>query len=188
MTHYVDIKAVPPSEVTVPVVLNKVFSRFHKALVQEDSPELAVSFPKEGVKDTGSPLGDVIRVHGEEMSLKRFMETGWLGGMRDYVQAGMVKSVPSGAEHVAVRRVQVKSSMERVRRRQMKRHGYTEEEAREKYPDSAEKRTRKPFINVKSGSTEHSFRLFIQQKRVNEPGEGGFNKYGLSKGGTVPLF
>lgn len=187
MTHYIDIKMVPPAEVSVPVVLNKVFSRFHKALVQEEGLELAISFPAEK-KQKGSPLGDILRIHGSEKELKFFMETNWLGGMKDYVKFGMVKSVPSNAEHVVVRRVQVKSNAERVRRRQIKRHGLTEEEAREKISDSLEKRIKEPYINVKSTSTGNSFRLFIRQEKVSEPRLGGFNKYGLSKGGTVPFF
>ncbi|GGM32158.1 hypothetical protein GCM10009425_48390 [Pseudomonas asuensis] len=74
----------------------------------------------------------------------------WLTGMRDHVRLSAVAAVPSNTKHSQVRRVQVDSSSERLRRRAMKRHGLTEEQARERIPDSVEKKLRLPYLQLRS--------------------------------------
>jgi CRISPR-associated endonuclease Csy4 len=89
---------------------------------------------------------------------------------------------------VRVRRVQVDSNPERIRRRQIRRHGWSEEEARRRVPDSARRKTTLPFLICESGSTGHRFRLFIEHKVVDDVAGGAFNAYGLSSTATLPLF
>jgi CRISPR-associated endonuclease Csy4 len=80
----------------------------------------------------------------------------------------------------------VKSSIERIRRRQMHRHGWSEEEALRRLPDREPLALGLPFLNVASGSTGQRFKLFIAQAKVETPASGVFNAYGLSGSATVP--
>ncbi|WP_188868694.1 type I-F CRISPR-associated endoribonuclease Cas6/Csy4 [Pseudomonas asuensis] len=95
-------------------------------------------------------LGDFLRLHGGQAALNDLLVVPWLTGMRDHVRLSAVAAVPSNTKHSQVRRVQVDSSSERLRRRAMKRHGLTEEQARERIPDSVEKKLRLPYLQLRS--------------------------------------
>jgi len=46
-----------------------------------------------------------------------------------------------------------------------------------------------PYVQLRSQSTGQHFLLFIDQgDNLPEPRPGGFNRYGLSQGGSVPWF
>jgi CRISPR-associated endonuclease Csy4 len=88
-----------------------------------------------------------------------------------------------------VRRVQAQSSADRIRRRQMKRHGWTEEEARARIADSVEQQLALPYLTLRSQSTGQHFRLFIDHLPCQPaPVAGPFNAYGLSSTATIPWF
>src|SRR5690554_2439738 len=90
------------------------------------------------------------------------MCTNWLSGMRDHTVISDIDVVPANTEHRVVRRVQFKTSVERLRRRHMKRHQIGEAEARERIPDSVERKVALPFVNIRSLSTQQTFSLFIE--------------------------
>ncbi len=117
------------------------------------------------------------------------MEHDWLRGVGDYAQIGAAAPVPATSEHRQLRRVQAKSSPERLRRRQMRRHGLTLEEAVDRVPDSAAGRLRLPFLQISSASTKQTFRLYIRlEPKAVAPVRGAFNTYGLSATATIPWF
>ena len=130
-----------------------------------------------------------MRLIGPSTDLERLMEMGWLKGMRDHVRVASVRSVPTDAEYRSLRRVQVKSSPERIRRRQMRRHGLTEMEALERVPDAASRRLNLPFVSLASSSTGQRFHLFLELGSASGPQiPGQFNAYGVSMTATVPWF
>jgi len=117
------------------------------------------------------------------------MTQDWLRGMRDHIKVDAVAVVPADAVQRTLRRVQAKSSPARLRRRQMRRHGFSEVEAVQRVPDSAEERLDLPFVQLASGSTGQNFRLYLrlgapQQSRST----GTFNTFGLSSTATIPCF
>jgi CRISPR-associated endonuclease Csy4 len=131
----------------------------------------------------------VLRLHGTSLALHKLLTTDWLTGMRDHVACGVVLAVPTDARHRVVSRVQAKSSPERLRRRQMRRHGLTAEQAQERIPDNAAEMLNLPFLTLRSQSTGQTFRLFIRlgpEQATAVPGE--FGAYGLSPQTTVPWF
>ena len=115
------------------------------------------------------------------------MQVDWLRGMRDHLAIYGPASIPAQHTHLKVER-QRANSAENMRKRAMRRHGYSREEAREKIPESAGKRLSLPFTTQRSASTGQRYRLFIQQRQANISSATDFNGYGLSLGGTVPTF
>ena len=186
MDHYVDIQLRNDPEFPCYQIMDALFAKLHRVLVQVDSGNIGVSFPDAGDAQTG--LGGCLRLHGAQQSLKQVMDMPWLSGVKDYVEASDVCPVPGDVKHYHVRRVQAKSSPGRLRRRQMKRKGWTEEQALEAIPDSLSERLSYPYLTVKSVSTGQVFRLFINQKQTDVPTTGNFNTYGFSGTASVVWF
>ena len=134
-------------------------------------------------------MGTRIRLHGSQSDLSALMESDWLAGMRDHVVFTPPSEVPPQARHRRVRRVQVKSSAERLRRRLMRRHAIDEQEAFQRIPDGAARLSALPFLRVHSASTGQPFQLFIEHGPLQPSAQlGSFNAYGLSPEATIPWF
>lgn len=186
MDRYVDIRILPDPEFPPEHLMNALFAKLHLCLVRLRTDDVGISFP--GVNPSKPQLGRVLRLHGTDTSLVRVLDEKWLTGMRDHVQIGAIGPVPETVEHRRVRRIQAKSNVERIRRRQMKRHQLSEEEAKQRIPDSAEETLSLPYLIIGSASTGHQFRLFIDHQDASGPATGKFNGYGLSDSATVPWF
>lgn len=186
MDHYIEIRLLPDPEFVPTVLMNALFSKLHRALVDLNTNAIGLSFPD--VQEQPA-LGNRLRLHGTENNLQRLMSQNWLTGMRDHITLNGPKPVPVNICHRTVRRVQAKSSPERLRRRLMKRKAITQEEARSAIPDSAAKQLKLPFVTIKSRSTGQEFRLFIEHQPIGDkPVNGEFSHYGLSPITTVPWF
>lgn len=188
MDYYQNIKILPDPEFPPHMLMSALFAKLHRALVQLDSNAIGVSFPK---VDHGKPsLGNLLRLHGTEKSLQALEEQNWLVRMLDHIEAAEMISVPANAQHCRVKRVQAKSSVERLRRRYCKRHeGVTAQDVVALIPDSVEAHLSLPYLQLKSESTGQSFRLFIEhQAPQSQLITGVFNSYGLSTQATVPWF
>jgi CRISPR-associated endonuclease Csy4 len=187
MDCYIDLRLSPDPEFTAPTLMNALFAKLHRAVSSLDGLQVGVSFPHH---QTAPPhLGDCLRIHGGSDDLDRLMSQDWLCAMREYVSVGKMSSAPAEALHCRVRRVQPKSSAPRLRRRYMKRHNVTEEEAARCIPMKVEQRVKLPFLRIKSTSTGQNFRLFIEHSDpLEERVAGRFNSYGLSEQATVPWF
>lgn len=188
MDSYVDVRVLPDPEFTSSTLMNALFSKLHRVLADLKSTGIGVSFPEVDQKVPG--LGRLLRLHGARSTLDELMKMNWLQGMRDHVNVAELKPVPPNPAYVVVRRVQAKSNPERLRRRLMKRHNISEEEARQRIPDTvAGERLKLPFISLKSQSTRQRFRIFIEHLQSSEQQmDGSFNAYGLSAFATVPWF
>jgi len=188
LTHYLDVHLLPDPEFAPHHLLTALYAKLHRALVQLQSQGLAVGFP--GYSDRPLGLGQTLRVFGSPDALAQLMASPWLKGMADHVTVDPVLApVPVSAEHRRLSRVQAKSNPERLRRRQMKRHGLTPEQARERVPDSAAEALHLPFLSVQSASTGQRFLMFLRLGPVQaDPVHGDFNAYGLSATATTPWF
>lgn len=202
MDHYIDIRLQPDAEFAPAMLMAALFTKLHKVLAAGGQSGVGVSFPHIVMADTLVPppssrkgahpryaLGHVLRLHGTGPVLQSFQATDWLSGMRDHVLCSAVLTVPHGVSHRVVSRVQAKSNPERLRRRQMRRHGLTQEQAQERIPDSAAEMLDLPFLILRSQSTGQTFRLFIRLgPEQTTPVPGAFGAYGLSPQTTVPWF
>lgn len=186
MDRYLDIRILPDPEFPTQQLMNALFAKLHRCLARLESKDLGVSFPE--VNEDAPHLGRVLRLHASDDGFAKVMRENWLIGMRDHVQIGEVSELPEAVGNCLVRRVQAKSNPDRIRRRQMKRHGWSEEEARSKISDGVGRLLKLPFLTVESHSTGHRFRLFLRHEPLNAAAAGTFNAYGLSASATVPWF
>jgi CRISPR-associated endonuclease Csy4 len=184
MGYYIEIKLLPDPEFTSSVLMNALFAKLHRALAEAGHGEIGVSFPQ-----AQKTLGDTVRLHGDQDALERLMAIGWLKGLTDYTHVTAVAAVPDNCKHRVVKRVQAKSSVERMYRRSVKKGWLSAEEAEVKMNVGKEQQLKLPYIQLKSGSTGQTFRLFIQQgKIVDSPMAGNFSAYALSDAATIPWF
>ncbi|MBA6412060.1 type I-F CRISPR-associated endoribonuclease Cas6/Csy4 [Parahaliea sp. F7430] len=187
MDYYLDIKLLPDPDFIPSMLMNALFSKLHRVLVERRELNVAVSFPEYSLNPLG--LGNCLRLYGKQGDLDSLQDTGWLTGMRDHVVYRDVQPVPSNTEYVEVRRVQARSNVERLVRRSAKRKGISEEQAREAYQNAQPKMLRLPFISLNSQSSGRRFSLFIEQGRPQKESKAGeFNRYGISQTATVPWF
>lgn len=186
MDHHMDIRILRDPEFSAPQLMNALYSKLHRVLVHLSSTQIGVSFPE--VEQDAPHLGNVLRIHAQRPEFDRLMNEQWLTGMRDHIQIGEIAKVPNNATACRVRRIQAKSNPERIRRRQMRRHGWSQEEARQRIPDDMGKTLSLPFLSLVSGSTGHRFRLFLRHEPSDVRSVGAFNTYGLSSTATVPWF
>ncbi|ROH87787.1 type I-F CRISPR-associated endoribonuclease Cas6/Csy4 [Stagnimonas aquatica] len=185
MDHYLDIRLRPDPDFVAIDLLSALVSKLHRALARLADGKVGISFPD----SKAMYLGDRLRLHGGLSSLQSLMGSDWLKGMRDHVQLSEPVAVPVGAKHRVVKRVQAKSSPERLRRRQIKRHGMTPQQAQEKVPDSAAETLSLPYLLLRSASTGQRFPLFVEHGPLLEAAvPGSFSSYGLSDVATVPWF
>jgi len=137
-------------------------------------------------------LGDTLRIFAPtKEALEKLDLNRWIARLLDYLDVSEIKEVPNNIkEYTSFRRKQFKTNIERLARRQAKRKGISYEEALKNYKDFDEekKKTRLPFVNIKSLSSDKELKLFIQKSEKKEPKKGLFSTYGLSKETTVPLF
>ncbi|GFM68332.1 type I-F CRISPR-associated endoribonuclease Cas6/Csy4 [Pseudomonas cichorii] len=187
MDHYLDLQLLPDPEFAATQLMSALMSKLHRGLHDLRRDDIGISFPAISGRATG--LGDRLRLHGSAQALDALMAQSWLTGMRDHVRVGELSPIPTDAQHRRVSRVQVDSNPERTRRRLIKRHGLTEEQARERIPDSAAKRCNLPFTQLRSRTNGQTFLLFIQHGPIQSSAQDGtFNSYGLSATATVPWF
>jgi CRISPR-associated endonuclease Csy4 len=187
MDHYVDIDVRPDPEFPAHQLMSALYTKLHRALVVQASTRIGVSFP--GVDLQAPHLGLRLRLHGTLAALSTLLQSDWLAGMRDHLVLTPPRPVPATAQNRIVKRVQVKSSPERLRRRLMRRHGLNEQEARQRIPDESARLAHLPFVQLRSTSTGQTFRLFMDHGRMQAGVvPGNFNAYGLSQGATIPWF
>ena len=186
MHHYIDIHLRPDPEFPPHQLMAALYSKLHRVLVQLKVSTIGVSFP--GYSDMPPTLGNTLRLFGPEADLNQLMQQDWLKGMRDHAEVCRAATVPADAVHRALHRVQAKSNPERLRRRQMRRHGLTQDQARELVPDSAAEKLRLPFVQLGSASTGQVFRLYLRLGLPGSGSPGSFNAYGLSASATIPWF
>ena len=187
MDHYVDIEVRPDPEFANNQLMGALYAKLHRAFVALENHRIGVSFP--GVDEEKTHLGTRLRLHGELELLSTLLASDWLAGMRDHVALNAPALVPHHAQHRMVSRVQVKSSPARLRRRLMRRHNLSEDEACQRIPDDVARFTQLPFVQLRSTSTGQAFSLFIQHGPMQAAATlGDFNTYGLGQGATIPWF
>lgn len=187
MKHYVDIAVRPDPEFAEAQLMGALYAKLHRALVAQHSTRIGISLPEFDAQ--GPYLGMRLRLHASQADLTALLASDWLTGMRDHVTLTPPAPVPSTAQHRVVRRVQVKSNPERLRRRLIRRQTLDEAQARERIPDESARVTHLPFVQLRSSSTGQNFRLFIEHGPLQpNAASGEFNAYGLSQGATIPWF
>jgi len=188
MNHYLDMQLKPDAEMRENVLLNKVYTKLHKALSTMKSTDIGVSFPKYRVK-----LGDVLRIHGNRDKLMALQAMNWLGGLLGYCSVSEITLVPA---HVKFRIISRKQSnmTESKLRRLIKRSTISSEEEKQYKAKMFAQGIDNPYLELVSGSNGHKHRRYIQFGEIlDDSVEGEFDQFGLSsrdpdKQATVPWF
>lgn len=187
MDHYIDLKLLPDPEFPATQLMSALLAKLHRGLHDLRRTDVGISFPD--VETAAHSLGPRLRLHGSAQALDSLLALSWLNGMRDHVSLSELAPIPVQVQWRCVSRVQVDSNPERTRRRLIKRHGISEDEARQRIPDSAAKRCDLPYVSLRSNGGGHNFHLFVRHGPLLDAATSGpFGAYGLSPKTTIPWF
>jgi len=183
MKRYVEIVIKPDDEMRENVLLNKVYSKLHKALFELQTTDIGVSFPKYKVM-----LGDVLRLHGTEAKLTELQNTNWLGGLSGYCQVSGIQIIPDKVMHRTVSRIQANMTEAKLRRL-IDRGTISTEETKHYKAKMFSQGLDNPYLELESTSNGHKHRRYLVfGDKITESITGEFDFFGLSKVATVPWF
>ncbi|MBH0058574.1 type I-F CRISPR-associated endoribonuclease Cas6/Csy4 [Pseudoalteromonas sp. SWXJZ94C] len=183
MNYYIDITLQPDAEMRENVLLNKVYTKLHKALCDQQSTSIGVSFPAYKIL-----LGNVMRIHGELEALTKFQAVNWLGGLSGYCKVTGILPIPEALQYRVIARKQ--STMTNAKlNRLIKRKTISTDEAKAYKAKMFAKGLDNPYFELESNSNGHMHRRYIQFSiLLSNAIDGEFDQFGLSKTATVPWF
>jgi len=184
MDHYIDVTIKPDAEMRENVLLNKVYTKLHKALCTLQATDLGVSFPKYTVK-----LGKVLRIHGTSKRLMELQDLNWLGGLVGYCGKLFIQAIPEdGVSSRTVSRKQANMTMAKLRRL-IRRGSIPESEIKKYKAKMFSQGIDNPYLELKSGSSGHKHRRYLSFGQLNGRLKNGhFDQFGFSKDATIPWF
>jgi CRISPR-associated endonuclease Csy4 len=196
MKHYLEITLIDGGDEPLYLVWSKLYAQLHLALVEvkkhNDKSNIGVSFPEyrfNAEKGIGF-LGTKLRVlANSEEELHNLKIKDWLARLSDYLHITSIREIPAHkvTGYAVFSRKQVKTNADRLARHRVKRGDIDFDEAVKRYQNVITT-SDLPFIQLKSLTNQHLFRLFIHKENKEHAEIGGFNSYGLSMDATVPEF
>lgn len=183
MDFYIDVLTKPDAEMRENVLLNTIYTKFHKALYELNSTVIGVSFPQYSTR-----LGKILRIHGAEQNLSKLQEVQWLGGMAGYCDVSAILAVPSPTKHRVISRKQSNMKQSKLKRL-IKRNFISAEEIKLYKAKMFSVSLSEPYLELISTSNKQSYRRYIHfGDLLDKPVAGLFDHFGLSKTATVPIF
>ncbi len=183
MDYYIDIKLIPNKEIRENVLLNQVYTAFHKRLYDLKSTDIAVSFPQYRLK-----LGKLFRIHGSKEALEKLNEKEWLGKYNASCKVTTINTIPKNVEHRTISRIQ-QNMTEAKLRRLIKRGTISEEDIKKYRIKMFQGGLDNPYVELVSMSNGQLHRRFIEFGELQEKEvRGEFDLFGLSKVSTIPWF
>ncbi len=183
MTHYIDIKLNPNKEIRENILLNQVYTSFHKRLYDLKSNNIGVSFPHYRLK-----LGKLFRIHGSKEALEKLQEQKWLGKYLQYCKVSNIEISPKTVQYRTISRIQQNMTAAKLRRL-IKRGTIPEEDIKKYKIQMLQKSLDNPFVELVSMSNGQIHRRFIYFGELkNQEENGEFDTFGLSKNATIPWF
>lgn len=183
----------PTPEIGLYTLWGLLYSKIHLVLVKNKNKDCeinyAVSFPE--YQTESNILGSKLRIFAystEELKGLRLEQE--LEKLSEYIYLTDILDIPKNpSSHSIYRRVQFKTSIERLARRRVRKiPGITLDEAIQELNNLKTTKTNLPYIQMKSLSSNQTFSLFIEKITADRIITEKFNSYGLSIGGTVPEF
>jgi CRISPR-associated endonuclease Csy4 len=183
MDYYIDIKLIPNKEIRENVLLNQVYTAFHKRLYDLKSTNIAVSFPQYRLK-----LGRLFRIHGSKESLEKLNEKEWLGKYKVFCKVFNIDSTPVNVQYRTISRIQ-QNMTEAKLRRLIKRGTISEEDIKKYRIKMFQGGLDNPYVELVSMSNGQLHRRFIEFGELQDTDvKGEFDLFGLSKISTIPWF
>lgn len=201
---YQEITCNNDGEITIGFMMGRVMNALHMALVNAKGDNqygrIGLGFP--GYQDVesdlkgkhqvweGPPIGNRIRVfvrRVEDLQEAKIEQT--LLRFSDYIHLRKpIELKRPKFEHVIFSRHQPRSGVERQIRRQIKRQGWTREQAEQHFRGYRDAQCNLPYVDMHSQSSRHRFRLFIRRRQAESSDRWEFSTYGLSTVSAVPQF
>lgn len=183
MDYFIDVTIKPDAEMRENVLLNKVYTKLHKALFTLEASDIGISFPKHQVM-----LGRVLRVHSSQARLAELVEMSWLGGLIGYCDITEACSVPSDCQYRCVSRKQTTMSLAKLRRL-MNRGSITPEKAKAYKAKMFTQGLDNPYLELESSSNGNTHRRYLEFGDLSANSvDGDFDYFGLSRTATIPWF
>jgi CRISPR-associated endonuclease Csy4 len=183
MDYYIDIQIQPDAEMRENVLLNKVYTKFHKALFILLSNDIGVSFPEYRIT-----LGRTLRIHAEENRLIELQQLNWIGGLSGYCKVSAIQSIPNNAMYRTVSRIQTSMSSAKLKRL-IKRGTIAESNIKQYKAKIFTRGLDNAFLEIESTSNGYKHRRYIKFGELTETATiGKFDSFGLSKEATIPCF
>jgi len=135
-------------------------------------------------------LGDKLRIFAEtQADLEKLNISKWLERLTDYLHIISIREVPETkiTGYAMYSRKQIKTNAERLARHRVKRGDIGFDEALARYSNVVTT-TDLPYIQMKSLTSDKSFKLFIKKESAEKSETQVFSTYGLSSVSTVPEF
>jgi len=183
MNNYIEIKINPDAEMRENVLLNKVYTKFHKRLCDLTSTDIGISFPEFHIK-----LGKTLRIHGANQRLKELQSDNWLGGLAGYCCISEILQIPDQVSYRTVSRIQTNMSPAKLRRL-IKRKSIKSDEIKRYKAKMFQKGIDNAFLELESESNGQKHRRYFSFGELQiKPIIGEFDQFGLSNQATVPWF
>jgi CRISPR-associated endonuclease Csy4 len=196
MKFYQEMTLIDQAEISPYFIWSKLFTQIHLGLAEikdiNNKVNIGVSFPQyrfNQEKNIGF-LGIKLRIFAQnEADFKKFNIQKWLDRLTDYVHITTVREVPEAkiTGYSTYSRKQVKTNAQRLARHRAKRGDISFDEALARYCKVVTT-TDLPFIQMKSLTSDKSFKLFIEKKPAEKSENQVFSTYGLSSVSSVPEF
>ena len=199
MKFYQEITLIDQAEISPYFIWSKLYAQLHIALAEHknanEKGNIGISFPKyiyeqgDEAKKSKVNLGNKLRIFAEDQAaLENLNIFQWLKRLTDYVHITSIREVPENIKGYATySRKQVKTNAERLARHRVKRGDLGFDEALARYSNVVTT-TDLPYIQMKSLTSDKSFKLFIEKKNANQSENQVFSTYGLSSESSVPEF
>lgn len=183
MNYYIDIQLNPVTSLKESPLMNLVFTQFHRAIVKIKTDQIGVSFPLYNLK-----LGRLLRLHSDQHNLHDLQVLNWLDGLNEYCDISKIKNVPANTKHRIISRIRNNMTKSKLRRLKQRGSITADEEKAYKYKMFSQGLDN-PYLDLESRSTGQNHRRFINfGPLLNEPVNGIFDSFGMSKVATVPWF
>ena len=200
MKFYQEITLIDQAEISPYFIWSKLYTQLHIGLAEiKDANEkvnIGISFPKyiyeqcDETQKSKVHLGNKLRIFAEtQADLEKLNISKWLERLTDYLHITSIREVPEAkiSGYATYSRKQVKTNAERLARHRVKRGDIGFDEALARYSNVVTT-TDLPYIQMKSLTSDKSFKLFIEKKLTDKSETQVFSTYGLSSVSTVPEF
>lgn len=194
-----EITCIPDTDIGIGFLMGRVMNALHLALVNASAGlsqcTIGMSFPdyrqlaaSGDPASAGPPIGAKVRLFARqpgELDTAEVAEC--LGRFSDYVDVRSPAELKrTNLKFARFSRHQPRTSLTRQIRRQMKRKGWTQEQAERHFQGYRDTMCRLPYLDLRSHTTERRFRLFVRKESAEESESWQFSTYGLSARSSVP--
>lgn len=187
LKYYLEIRLLPTEEISYSFLLTNVFTKIHHALADcshNGKCPIGVSFPKMDEKE--ARVGDVIRLFAESQStLENLNLDTAFHRYKEYLRMKPIREIRNVKGYETYSKAHFKDSTSIIRR-YARRKNISIEESRNlhKLPKHHAKF---PYIRLHSVSTNQDYMLLIHRTTYEDPTNGDFSSFGLSRSVTVPV-